>query len=162
MRRFPWERVAEIVTLLDSASLCYLSTTLNDSPHLSLMNFTYDRDTQTIIFTTRRDTQKCTHLESNPRVAILIHDFPTLRAEDSIARYSASTHSITLYGKAKVLPDGAEAENFRDIHLKHSRSESAVFIKGQGIAVVVIDVECARVCDSQDKVQNWDVKKGWD
>ena len=49
---------AEIVRLLDSASLCYLSTTLDNSPHLSLMNFTYHRPTEQIIFTTRRDTQK--------------------------------------------------------------------------------------------------------
>ena len=46
--------------------------------------------------------------------------------------------------------------------MQRSRPESAVFISGEGIAIVIIDVECARVCDSQDKVTNWDVKKGWD
>lgn len=37
-----------------------------------------------------------------------------------------------------------------------------MFINGEGIAVVAVNVECARVCDSQDKVSNWTTGKGWD
>ena len=154
----------EIVSLLDSASLCYLSTTMNDMPHLSLMNFTFDRTTQTIIFTTRRDTQKCRNFEQNARVAILIHDFPADQNDDSAesdAAYDAATYSITLYGTAKVLVDGDEAEVYRERHLQHSSPQSAVFIRGEGIAVVVVCVKCARLCDSQDKVVNWDVRSEW-
>ena len=162
----------EIVALLNSASLCYLSTTLDDSPHLSLMTFTYHQPSQKIIFSTRRDTQKCAHLESNPRVAILIHDFPSQRGsagrsageeEDDVhsAAYESGTYSITLYGEASVLPDGPEAERLRAVHLERSSPQAGVFIQGEGIAVVVIDVECARVCDSQDKVTTWTTAGGW-
>jgi len=49
---------SEIIALFEVASLCYLSTTIDNAPHISLMNFTYDRDTELLIFTTRRDTQK--------------------------------------------------------------------------------------------------------
>lgn len=152
----------EIVALLNSARLCYLSTTLDDSPHLSLMHFTYDQASQQILFTTRRDTMKCRHLESNPSVAILIHDFPALRNDTEFAAsYESATYSITMYGNASVLVDGPEAERLRDIHLDHSSPEARVFIRGEGIAVVRIAVECARVCDSQDKVKTWNVSGGW-
>ena len=154
----------EIVALLSSASLCYLSTTLDDSPHLSLMTFTYHQPSQQIIFTTRRNTRKCRHLESNPRVAILIHDFPALHdgaSEEFSQSYASATYSITMYGEASVLADGPEAEKLRKIHLDRSSPEAQVFIRGEGIAVVTIDVECARVCDSQDQVKTWNVSGGW-
>jgi len=49
---------SEIIALFEVASLCYLSTTIENAPHISLMNFTYDRESELLVFTTRRDTQK--------------------------------------------------------------------------------------------------------
>jgi len=165
--RYPGERElrppfpTEIVQLLDAASLCYLSTTMNNAPHLSLMNYTYDRETETIIFSTRRNTRKCDNLIQNPSVAILLHDFPHLKASDKATEAFGKTFAITLYGTARVLPDGVEATRLRAKHLAHN-PKSSVFITGDGIAMVAIDVEYARVCDAQDKVSNWSVADGWD
>ena len=145
----------EITRLLDSAHLCYLSTSQNDSPHLSLMNFTYNRDTQQIIFTTRRNTRKCQQLQHNNSVAILVHDFPSLRNQMSKESYGEASFSITLYGKATVLSDCPESEAMKEFHRQHSPAEARPFIQGQGIAVVAIDVEYARICDAQDKVYTW-------
>jgi hypothetical protein len=66
----------EVVALLRSCALCYLSTVADGSPHLSLMNFTYCQQEEKIIMSTRRDTLKFTALLSLPRVALLMHDFP--------------------------------------------------------------------------------------
>ena len=45
-------------------------------PHLSLMNFTYFKQEELIIMTTRRDTRKLTNLITNRQIALLLHDFP--------------------------------------------------------------------------------------
>lgn len=212
----------EITNLLEAAWLCYLSTSLSDAPHVSLMAFTYDKDTESVIFSTRRDTWKCRALERNPHCAFLVHDFPALKSEPSFTvnenglnaamkelaacdpelsretsvdtrstvatsasgtsdgvttisdkpktnpsqsstkSGSGSTCAITLYGTARVLPDGEEAERFRKIHRQKSRPESAVFIEGKGIAIVIVEVDKASVCDKNDKVVCWDVERGWE
>mmetsp|Transcript_22575 Transcript_22575/g.50941 ORF Transcript_22575/g.50941 Transcript_22575/m.50941 type:complete len:220 (-) Transcript_22575:121-780(-) len=151
----------EIVTLLDSASLCYLSTTLDNAPHLSLMNFTYVRERELLVFTTRRDTKKCDNLLMNPRVAILLHDFPHLRKDRELKGAGSGSFSITLYGAARVLDEKtADSEELRAKHLAHN-PEQEVFINGTGIAVVAVDVESARVCDDLDQVTGWSVSQGW-
>ena len=66
----------EIIQLLTSSVLCYLSTLSDGAPHLSLMNFTYCAKDEKIIMSTRRDTTKFRALSENKRVAVLIHDFP--------------------------------------------------------------------------------------
>ena len=66
----------EVVQLLRSSVLCYLSTLADGAPHLSLMNFTYCPADEKIIMSTRRDTTKYRALLKNKRVAVLIHDFP--------------------------------------------------------------------------------------
>ena len=66
----------EVVQLLRSSVLCYLSTLADGAPHLSLMNFTYCPADEKIIMSTRRDTTKYRALLKNKRVVVLIHDFP--------------------------------------------------------------------------------------
>jgi hypothetical protein len=34
--------------------------------------------------------------------------------------------------------------------------------QGEGIAVVIVEVDKASVCDANDKVVCWDVERGWD
>ena len=123
------------------------------------MNFTYDQPSEQLIFTTRRDTQKAANLELNPRVAILLHDFPHLRATAGGEGYGRSC-SITLYGEARVLPDGPVAELLRARHLTRN-PDQVQFIRGPGIAVVSINIEKARVCDNAGSVTSWSVSDGW-
>jgi hypothetical protein len=55
------------------------------------MNFTYCRKEEVIILSTRRNTKKFYQIVENPKVAVLIHDFPV-----------AKQWSITLNGVAEV------------------------------------------------------------
>jgi len=91
----------ELTKILKSSTLSYMSTTDGSSPHLSLMNFTYDDIRQQIIMTTRTDTLKAALLKQNPNVALLIHDFPTLRDNSAESSSYAKTFSITLYGSGE-------------------------------------------------------------
>eukprot|EP00620_Florenciella_sp_RCC1587_P023686 CAMPEP_0182559664 /NCGR_PEP_ID=MMETSP1324-20130603/2698_1 /TAXON_ID=236786 /ORGANISM="Florenciella sp., Strain RCC1587" /LENGTH=243 /DNA_ID=CAMNT_0024771945 /DNA_START=66 /DNA_END=798 /DNA_ORIENTATION=- len=134
---------APVVKLLDSASLCYLSTTHGGAPHLSLMHFTYVQHEELIVFTTRRNTLKHRNLVKSPDVAILIHDFPGLTSEGQVLdgeggeKTYSRTYAVTLYGRAYVLEEGSDSERLREKHLAR-QPESAVFIKGDDIAVVTV------------------------
>ena len=98
----------EVVEVLRTSKLCYLATQSDGNPHLSLMNFTYCRKEEVIILSTRRNTKKFYQIVENPKVAVLIHDFPA----DSSPRASlivpepelknAKQWSITLNGVAEV------------------------------------------------------------
>ena len=87
----------EVVQLLRSSVLCYLSTLADGAPHLSLMNFTYCPADEKIIMSTRRDTTKYRALLKNKRVAVLIHDFP---AEERQRAAAASAKAAVLFGHA--------------------------------------------------------------
>jgi uncharacterized pyridoxamine 5'-phosphate oxidase family protein len=55
----------------------YIIIQADGNPHLSLMNFTYSRPDEVIILSTRRNTKKFFQIVDNPKVAILVHDFPS-------------------------------------------------------------------------------------
>lgn len=167
---FSWEEVRpplpeSVVALLLSTRLGYLSTATTEAegragstPHLSLMNFTYVRGDEVIIMTTRKNTQKYQNLLSYSRVALLVHDFPTQRGttEEQLSRGGGynRTYSITLYGTVRMPDDPQQEERYRQIHLENNPS-SQCFIVGDGIAVLVICVESARLCNAEDKVTTW-------
>ncbi|GMI59940.1 hypothetical protein ScalyP_jg409 [Parmales sp. scaly parma] len=144
----------ELTKILKSSTLSYMSTTDGSSPHLSLMNFTYDDIRQQIIMTTRTDTLKAALLKQNPNVALLIHDFPTLRDNSAESSSYAKTFSITLYGSATFIDAGPEAEILREIHSQNNPNQSA-FIHGDKVGVLVVNVVEARICDASDKVLAW-------
>lgn len=166
----------ELVQLLEATSLCYLSTSgLGDSPeapgdpHLSLMLFTYYNDAEdreVIIMTTRRDTKKLQNILANPKAAVLLHDFPAAKGDfedtgspDGARKYSR-TSSITVYGSIRVLDNGSSIEQkYRDIH-KRSNPKYQQFIVGENIAVLLVMVESARICNVDDKVTMWSVRWG--
>eukprot|EP01041_Mallomonas_annulata_P011442 gene11442-23932_t len=140
-----------IVKLLSSSSLCFLSTTDGvGNPHLSLMSFTYyvDQNKQEVLLiTTREDTQKFAHIQECPAVAVLIHDFPHLKGQES--RNGEKTASITLKGFASI-ENSLKQEEFRAIHLQKNL-EYKQFIVGENIRVISIRIESARICDFQDQ-----------
>ena len=65
-----------VVRLLEASQLCFLSTSHNNDPHLSLMNFTYYQKDELVIMCTKRDTKKFRQIIKSNTVALLIHDFP--------------------------------------------------------------------------------------
>merc|ERR1712154_445083 len=148
---FSWEEVRPplpdtVVALLKGTRLGYLSTAAHDaagmSPHLSLMNFTYVPGDEVIIMTTRKDTLKFQNLMTLPRVALLVHDFPTMRTHEEASEGTASipanftrTYSITLYGTVCRAMDPAQEERYRALHLANNPS-SPCFIVGDNIAVL--------------------------
>ena len=101
----------EVVEVLRTSKLCYLATQSDGNPHLSLMNFTYCRKEEVIILSTRRNTKKYYQIVENPKVAVLIHDFPVEIVERSPSgsckindeeNKNAKQWSITLNGVAEV------------------------------------------------------------
>ena len=80
--------------------------------------------------TTRTDTKKYELLSSSPKVAILVHDFPSLRHEEEGGGGGGGkeggggggghTYSITLNGVARI-QTGGEAERFRALHLANNQ-----------------------------------------
>eukprot|EP00930_Biecheleria_cincta_P068385 TRINITY_DN5578_c0_g2_i1.p1 TRINITY_DN5578_c0_g2~~TRINITY_DN5578_c0_g2_i1.p1 ORF type:complete len:279 (+),score=54.28 TRINITY_DN5578_c0_g2_i1:76-837(+) len=162
---FVWQEVRPplpeaVVFLLRSTRLGYLSTATqecgNTSPHLSLMNFTYVPGDEVIVMTTRRDTQKYYNLLAQPKVALLVHDFPTLRDQEE--KCHGRTYSITLYGKVALPQHQKQEEKYRQLHLDNNPG-SRNFIVGDNIAVLIVCVECARLCNSDDKVTMWSAQE---
>jgi len=157
----------EVVQLLRSSVLCYLSTLSDGAPHLSLMNFTYCPADEKIIMSTRRDTTKYRALLQNKRVAVLIHDFPDQERERAAAAAAsakkagkngnyAQTYSVTLYGSVQV-ETGAAAGRYRALHLERNANQRQ-FIVGDNIGILTVLVDTARICNQQDQVHSWEAK----
>ena len=145
-----------IVKLLQTSRLCFLATCCpkTPEPHLALINFTYIQSEEILVFCTRRDTKKFEQIIACPNVAILVHDFPHLHKLPAGTTHGSS-YSITLNGRAIPLPKGsAEQETYRAMHLENNKDYSQ-FIVGEGIAVIIIKVNRARLCDINDKVVTW-------
>ncbi|KAF2735121.1 pyridoxamine phosphate oxidase-like protein [Polyplosphaeria fusca] len=74
----------EVVTCLQNARFLHLATASDNTPHISLMNYTYLPSTPyaphpTIIMTTPPSSRKTLNLASNPRVSLLVHDWVSHR-----------------------------------------------------------------------------------
>jgi len=82
----------EVVTCLENARFLHLATCYEQTPHVSLMSYTYLPSTPysskpTIIMTTQPSSRKTSYLLSNPKVSLLVHDWvshrpPTLASTD--------------------------------------------------------------------------------
>ncbi len=94
------------------------------------MNFTYYQDEEVIILCTRKNTKKFQQIKLNPKVAVLIHDFPHLSCHiedepDATPPPSAAppatkkasfgkSYSITLNGQCLVYETiSEESEKYR-------------------------------------------------
>lgn len=131
-------------TLLEKEKLCFLSTSHQDQPHVSLMNFTYLPEKGLVILTSRADTTKMSYMRQNPYVALLF----THLSEDG-----RPPVSCTVYGKAHV-EDPEQDSFYRQAHLqRHPGMEP--FITGKGIAVITVHIERASIATIADQVSNW-------
>ncbi|CAM9412845.1 unnamed protein product [Ectocarpus fasciculatus] len=156
-----------ITDILRATKLCYLATSEDHAPHLSLMNFSFMNDEEygnVLVMSTRRNTKKFEALVKNPKVAILIHDFDCKRSEfesrvttssSSPATPAASpgTFSVTVYGEVLVA-SGERAEALRSNHLLIN-PDYRQFILGEEIAILVFQPNFARMCNINDTVSMW-------
>ena len=134
----------KLLTLLEKEKLCFLSTSHQDRPHVSLMNFTYLHEKELIILTSRDDTTKMAYMQHNPYVALL---FTHLSSDNR------PPVSCTVYGKAHV-EDPRQDKVFRQAHLRRHPGMEA-FITGEHIAVITVQIEHATIATIQDQVSNW-------
>ena len=138
--------------MLSTCRLAYMSTVQGDSSHLCLMRFTYLKDEdegEVIILSTQRSTKKFDMLRKQNGVALLIHDFPQFGVEGD------GVYSITLNGRCQILEPGEKAEKFRKAHLAHN-PDYPQFIEGPDIAMLMIIMSSARICNINDQVTKWD------
>ena len=135
-----------LLTLLEKEKLCFLSTSYQDQPHVSLMNFTFLKDKGLIVLTSRADTTKVTYMKRNPAVALLFTHF---------SGGERPPVSCTVYGTAQVV-DTHRSHVYREAHLLRHPGMDA-FILGDQIAVVTVSLRHVAMADIQDQVSNWSV-----
>jgi hypothetical protein len=129
----------------------HLATSHNDTPHVSLMKYTYLPSTPfsagpTIIMTTPPSSRKTLNLEANPKVSLLVHDWvshrpPTLSSSPDQSRSpersslanlllglnsaSMSRISVSLNGTAQFLAPGSDEEAWCKTKHKESNAFNA-------------------------------------
>lgn len=112
-----------VVQVLTRCCLCFLATSNDSAPHLSLMRFSFssaldDPEKEVVIVSTRRNTKKYQFILENKEVALLVHDFSG-EAEEDGQNYEElegrARHSITLNGIVHE-QTGELAERCADFH----------------------------------------------
>ena len=154
-----------VADALERSCLCFLATSNNLEPHLSLMRYTYTRGldpndhlgSEVMVISTQRKTKKFEILTENENVALLVHDFQTHRDGDHDSNYemlgTRAKYSITLNGTVRV-ETGALAEEYRRVHLARNEQYKQ-FIVGSDIAIITVHLTRARVCDVNDHVTHY-------
>ncbi|KAL4924890.1 uncharacterized protein BDV17DRAFT_284344 [Aspergillus undulatus] len=154
----------EVSSCLKNSRFLHLATCDGLTPHISLMSYTYLPSTPfdpypTIIMTTNSSSRKTTHLQTNPRVSLLVHDWvshrPPTRASNSGATRDGSpppaatrsslaslllnlntsalsSISTTITGEARFLVSESEEENWcKERHLENNTFEEEMSTFGQ-------------------------------
>lgn len=137
------------------------------------MSFTYYKGMECIIMGKRRNTKKYKQISLSPVVALLMHDFQHLKSEDKDNKADSTgdgqrseskqtydkSFSITLKGTVQVCEEGSTEEVFyRKIHLQKNPDYSN-FIDPPEVAIFLVIINQARLCNVQDKVTYWDAKR---
>ncbi|ODV86693.1 hypothetical protein CANARDRAFT_6269 [[Candida] arabinofermentans NRRL YB-2248] len=166
-----------VVSLLTNTNFVHLGTCLNNTPHVSLMNYTFITPTETyqkssndyfILLATPKDTNKYRNLTQNPVCSILVHDWTTSGKVDSseqsghllkllmgLNQNELSDLSCTLTGHvAKFLEDSEESQYYKDLHLKNNPNAKC-FIEGDNVAMVLIKIDGSKVVDSNNNISQY-------
>ncbi len=133
----------KIIELLQGEKVCCLATCKENEPYLSLMNFTFDEESQRVILSSRRNSKKFKNILSNKEVSLLIHnDKPGIALEDII--------SVTINGKAYEEKD-EKKDYYQKIHVtKHIDCHQ--FIIGDEIAILSVSIDRIHTSDIHDQV----------
>lgn len=127
--------------LLGTLSQCQLATVNADqTPHLSLMCFSYIEDRDVLVMTSQRNTSKFANVQRTAGTcSVILND---------------ASVSVSVKGKLTV-EEGATAEVLRQLHAAKNRGYEQ-FIVGSDIAVISIKILQARVCNIRDEVSVWE------
>jgi len=149
----------EVVTCLENARFLHLATCHEQTPHVSLMSYTYLPSTPfspdpTIIMTTPPSSRKTTFLQANPRVSLLVHDWvthrpPTLQSNEPIPIDSSESNPTesARWGMSSGLASLLYGLN--------SASLSRISVSINGMARILDDAESeAKWCKDRHKEQN--------
>ncbi|KAL3453988.1 hypothetical protein BJX65DRAFT_301786 [Aspergillus insuetus] len=153
----------EVISCLKNSRFLHLATCDGLTPHISLMSYTYLPSTPfdpnpTIIMTTNPSSRKTIHLQTNPRVSLLVHDWvshrPPTRTNPGGARDGSpppaatrsslgslllalntsamSSISTTITAEARFLEPGSEEETWcKERHLENNTFEEELSTFGQ-------------------------------
>lgn len=138
----------DVLWLLENERLCFLGTSYDKQPHVSLMNFTYLSKERLIILSSRKDTSKVRNIQTNPNVSILIYTLVDRRKEPI---------SCSFTGRASIL-EPVEDSFYRNIHYSRN-SERGNFIIGEGIVIMAVKIDYIYISDAYDKVWEFPVSK---
>lgn len=170
-----------VIKLLKSTRFLHLATSLNDVPHVSLMNYTYYNkgEESFIIFTTPKDTTKYRNILANPNVSLLVHDWISAKSTESeqpqtnsgrrnslfellanMNKAEISSVSVMLTGKAEIVaPEDHERHAFyKSLHLNNSlidEVQSKNYIADEKNALFVVKVSACQVTDTNDNIQQY-------
>lgn len=136
----------KIIELLKGEKVCYLATCNGNEPYLSLMNFTFDEESQRVILSSRRNSKKFKNIMINREVSLLIHnDNPGTALEDII--------SVTINGKAYEEKDDKK-DYYQKLHAK-KHSDRHQFIIGDDIVILSVSIDKIHSSDIYDRVSTW-------
>ncbi|KAL4973732.1 hypothetical protein BDW66DRAFT_161797 [Aspergillus desertorum] len=154
----------EVSSCLKNSRFLHLATCDGLTPHISLMSYTYLPSTPfdpypTIIMTTNPSSRKTNHLQTNPRVSLLVHDWvshrPPTRASNpgttrdgspppaatrsslaslllNLNTSALSSISTTITGEARFLEPNSEEETWcKERHLENNTFEEEMSTFGQ-------------------------------
>ncbi|KAM0323628.1 hypothetical protein ACHAQA_008563 [Verticillium albo-atrum] len=154
----------DVVQCLENARFLHLATCTDNTPNVSLMNYTYLPSSTfspapVIVMTTNPASKKTTNLLSNPNVSLLVHDWVSHRPPTSARRPSGgspgpehrsslaslllnlntsavSSISATINGAARLLDRGSDEERFyREQHLENNTFD------GEGFGAASVEAE---------------------
>ena len=121
-----------------------MATSYQDLPHVSLMNFTYLKEENLVILSSREDTTKVRYMKKNREIALLL-----CHLEGS----GYPPVSCTLYGTATVLHSDKELF-YREIHYRKHKDMSK-FITGDNVSIITVHLKHATLSDLEDRVYDW-------
>ncbi|TID30718.1 hypothetical protein CANINC_000634 [Pichia inconspicua] len=152
-------------SLLSKSKFLHLATCADNTPHVSLMNYTlinsgpYENQ---ILFCTPKNTKKYQNLVANPKVSILIHDW-TSSVEDQSLRSMIENLNKNEIGDLSITMDGhvtktigeedKDFEEFKALHLAVNPRAGA-FVNGD-TAFVLVKIDVSKVSDSRNNVEEY-------
>ncbi|OBA19534.1 hypothetical protein METBIDRAFT_79545 [Metschnikowia bicuspidata var. bicuspidata NRRL YB-4993] len=162
-----------VVGLLKSKHFVHLATCLDNSPHVSLMNYTYysQGNNHYIIISTPINTTKYKNMTSNPRVSLLVHDWITSKLAETGRRNSlyelltninkAETNSVSvmLDGEAAVVAKSDLSYSLYKSLLLNGGFKDDVqaenYLTSDDNALVLITIKKCKVTDADNNVQQY-------
>lgn len=167
----PAELPNSVVNLLKTKHFVHLATCLNNTPHVSLMNYTYysQGPNHYVIISTPINTTKYKNMTNNPRVSLLVHDWITSTQPETGRRNSlyelltninkAETNSVSvmLDGEASVVDKADKSYTLYKSLLLNSGFiddvQASNYLTSDDNALVLITINACKVTDASNNVQ---------